>query len=131
MQSKPWSLDGKRKFIWTFIEDRHFLFEGTTTISSDSSRPISSLKQSALSSLPASGVRGHTLSVSVRGPAECLLINPDAVARLSALVRAAQMCTSVSTPPKDAQSSTEHRHVEGWAHYYEYFHKLNADMQVP
>lgn len=38
------------------------------------------------------------------------------------------MTTSASTPP-NAQTSVEHRHLEGWAQYYEYFHKLNADMQ--
>jgi len=39
-----------------------------------------------------------------------------------------KMTTSASTPP-NAQTSVEHRHLEGWAQYYEYFHKLNADMQ--
>ena len=33
-------------------------------------------------------------------------------------------------PPNVPQTS-EQRYVEGWAQYYEYFHKLNADMQVP
>ena len=45
-------------------------------------------------------------------------------------MHAPQMTTSASTPP-NAQTSVEHRHLEGWAQYYEYFHKLNADMQVP
>ena len=40
------------------------------------------------------------------------------------------MTTSASMPPNVPQTSVEHRHVEGWAQYYEYFHKLNADMQV-
>jgi hypothetical protein len=40
------------------------------------------------------------------------------------------MTTSAAMPPNVPQTSVEHRYVEGWAQYYEYFHKLNADMQV-
>ena len=43
---------------------------------------------------------------------------------------APQMTTSATTPPNVPQTS-EQRYVEGWAQYYEYFHKLNADMLVP
>ena len=29
-----------------------------------------------------------------------------------------------------SETKTTTGRVEGWTHYYEYFHKLNADMQV-
>ena len=47
------------------------------------------------------------------------------------MVRATQMSSSASTTSNNLQTSADHRHVEGWAQYYEYFHKVNADMQVP
>jgi len=33
------------------------------------------------------------------------------------------------TPPGCSEESLQGKHVDGWALYYEYFHKLNADMQ--
>ena len=40
-----------------------------------------------------------------------------------------RMCKAAAPAPEQGAASV-HRHVDGWVQYYEYFHKLNADMQV-
>jgi len=39
------------------------------------------------------------------------------------------MCKSAATACEESSAGAQCKHVDGWVQYYEYFHKLNADMQ--
>ena len=41
-----------------------------------------------------------------------------------------RMCKSAATASEESSAGAQCRHVDGWVQYYEYFHKLDEDMQA-
>ena len=55
---------------------------------------------------------------------------PDAWMQADRACARRRMCKAAAPAPEQGAASVQHRHVDGWVQYYEYFHKLNADMQA-